>query len=128
MNNRQSGTGFEEEFCEILSQNGFWAHNMTQNKAGQPADVIAVRFNTPYLIDCKVCEKDRFPLSRIEPNQEAAMELWLDCMNDYCYFAIKYNEVIYMVHYRDITEREGIHDVSAIKPTEYPTLEEWLCE
>ena len=52
--NRKTGTTFESELCEILSQNGFWAHNLAQNSAGQPADVIAVRNKTAYLIDCKV--------------------------------------------------------------------------
>lgn len=63
--NRKTGTTFESELCEILSQNGFWAHNLAQNSAGQPADVIAVRNKTAYLIDCKVCSRNKYSLSRI---------------------------------------------------------------
>lgn len=52
--NRKIGNSFETEFCELLFQHGFWCHNMAQNAAGQPADVIAVKGKTAYLIDCKV--------------------------------------------------------------------------
>lgn len=48
--NRKIGNSFETEFCELLFQHGFWCHNMAQNAAGQPADVIAVKGKTAYLI------------------------------------------------------------------------------
>ena len=38
--NRKIGNTFETEFCELLFQRGFWCHNMAQNAAGQPADVL----------------------------------------------------------------------------------------
>ena len=74
--NKTMGNHFEEELCELLAEQGFWAHNLAQNQVGQPADVLAVRDNIAILIDCKVCSNNRFPLSRIEPNQEAAMTMW----------------------------------------------------
>ena len=57
--NRKIGNSFETEFCELLFQYGFWCHNIAQNAAGQPADVIAVKNKTAYLIDCKVCSNNR---------------------------------------------------------------------
>ena len=54
MSNKKLGNSFEAELCEILSQHGFWAHNLAQNAAGQPADVIAVKDGEAFLIDCKV--------------------------------------------------------------------------
>ena len=74
--NKKNGNRFEEEFCKLLAEHGFWAHNMAQNQVGQPADVIAVKNGIPILIDCKECETNRFPLSRIEGNQEGAMTRW----------------------------------------------------
>lgn len=71
--NRKIGNSFETEFCELLFQHGFWCHNMAQNAAGQPADVIAVKGKTAYLIDCKVCSNNRFHLSRVEENQHFAI-------------------------------------------------------
>lgn len=81
MSNRKTGTDFEKELCEILSEHGFWVHNMGQKAAGQPFDIIAVRNDRPLAIDAKVCENDEFPLSRIEENQRNAMLLWRDCGN-----------------------------------------------
>ena len=59
MSNKKLGNSFESELCEILSMYGFWCHNLAQNSAGQPADVIAVRNGKAYLIDCKVCSTDK---------------------------------------------------------------------
>lgn len=101
--NRKDGLRFETELCEKLARCGWWAHDMTQNAAGQPADVIAVRINHAVLIDCKVCSTDKFPLSRIEPNQELAMGIWLEKGNQHAYFAVKYpSGKVYMCHYDDI--------------------------
>lgn len=60
MSNKKLGNDFESEFCKILSEHGYWCHNMAQNAAGQPADVIAVKDTIAYLIDCKVCSNDKF--------------------------------------------------------------------
>lgn len=87
--NRKLGNTFETDFCETLYGKGFWVHNMAQNQAGQPADVIAVKNKIAYLIDCKVCENDRFPFSRIEGNQSTAMTLWRHCGNGYGLFALR---------------------------------------
>ena len=82
MSNKKSGNQFESELCEILSMYGFWCHNLAQNSAGQPADVIAVRNREAYLIDCKVCSTNKgFALNRMEENQDLAMNLWNECGN-----------------------------------------------
>ena len=90
MSNKKLGNSFETELCEILSMYGFWCHNMAQNAAGQPADVIAVRNGQAYLIDCKVCSTSKgFALNRMEENQDMAMELWNECDNGQGWFAVK---------------------------------------
>ena len=67
MNNKRLGTAFEREFCELLAARGFWVHFMSPSASGaQPCDIIACRNNTPYLFDCKTCEKDTFLISRLE--------------------------------------------------------------
>ena len=93
MSNKSTGNSFENEFAQKLSQYGFWVY-VTINKAGgQPADVIAAKDSRAYLIDCKVCEKDIFPLSRIEENQYNAMMLFYKCNNDRgCFFAMKFSD------------------------------------
>ena len=98
MTNRKLGNGFEQELCEKLSECGFWVHCMTQNKAGQPADIIAVKDKRAYLIDAKVVSSSRgFALSRVEENQDLAMEVWKSKGNGQGWFALKLNDEIYMI-------------------------------
>lgn len=99
VSNRCMGNTFESDFCEMLSAKGFWCHNLKQNVSGQPADVIAVKDGKAFLIDCKVCEKDAFPLSRIESNQKTAMTYWRLCGNGNGWFALKTSQGVYMIEY-----------------------------
>lgn len=128
MSNKQMGNGFEAEFCEILFNYGFWAHNLAQNQAGQPADVLAVRNEKAYLIDCKVCSGNSFPLSRIEENQELSMSLWKSCGNGEGWFALLMDEKVYMIP-RSIMEILQ-HSKSALNSTEIvkhgELLEKWV--
>lgn len=102
MSNKKIGNDFENEFGEILSENGFWVHNFAQNQAGQPADVIAVRDGGSFLIDCKVCITGRFQLNRIEENQQLAMKHWVDMGNEEAWFALKIENSIVMMRYSDL--------------------------
>ena len=87
--NRTTGGRFEQELSHILADHGFWVHVMQQNKAGQPADIIAVRGKFHTLIDCKVCENGTFPFERIEENQRLAMKRFFNRCGELCYFALK---------------------------------------
>ena len=130
MSNKQLGNSFEAELCEILSDEGFWSHNLAQNAAGQPADVIAVKDGEAYLIDCKVCSQGKFPFSRIEDNQELAMEMWCDCNNGEGLFALKFDTHIYMVPMREMITCRSHHAAMTREMAEEHgvTLEEWLWE
>lgn len=127
--NRTVGNQFEEELCGMLAEHGWWAHNMAQNQTGQPADVIAVKNNIAVLIDCKDCENNRFPLSRIECNQEGAMTLWEARGNAYCAFAMRLNDGdIFMVDFDELSmlELHGVKSLSEKEIRNYPSLEQWL--
>lgn len=87
--NRKTGTTFEHDLCHILANDGFWCHNLAQNRQGQPFDVIAARNSVCYAIDCKVCDKDSFRLDRIEENQHSAMNLWRQTGNRNGWFALR---------------------------------------
>ena len=128
MSNKKVGNDFEREFCEILSEYGFWVHNFAQNKDGQPADVIAVKNDTPYLIDCKVCEKDIFKLSRVEENQILAMQHWLDKRNREAWFALNVKDDVLMITYQQMMyakERQSLLNIDEIY-TRGVLLEDWL--
>lgn len=127
--NRKLGNSFENELCGLLADNGWWSHNLAQNQIGQPADVIAVKNNIAVLIDCKVCQNNRFPLSRIEGNQEGAMTLWEARGNAYCAFAMRLNDGnIFMVDFDELSmlELHGIKSLSEKEIRNYPSLEQWL--
>lgn len=129
MSNRSEGTAFEGILCETLAKNGFWAHNMAQKASGQPADVIAVKANIAYLIDCKVCSKEYFRLDRIEENQESAMSLWHMCRNEFAYFAVRLPDgSTYMVPYRDAIEkkRKGVKSLKRRDLIMYLSLTQWM--
>lgn len=97
MTNKKLGNDFESKLCEMLFKEGFWVHNFTQNQAGQPADIIAVKNGYAYLIDAKVCSDNKFPLSRIEENQHLTMNLWNKCCNGQGWFAFKVDDGIYFL-------------------------------
>lgn len=108
MSNRADGNQFESYLCRRMSDHGWWTHNLAQNKAGQPADIIAVRNGRAMLIDAKLCSQPRFELSRVEMNQMGAMTIWRECGNGDAYFAVKFpTDEIYMVPYSMIEEYIG---------------------
>lgn len=114
--NKKIGNDFEGEFCEMLSKEGFWAHNLAMNSAGQPADVIAVRNGKAFLIDCKVCSNRGFTLSRIEENQELSMNLWENCGNTYGLFAMLIDGEVYITMATQLLDlRDHGHKVLSVE-------------
>ena len=88
--NRTQGNRFEQDFAQILFDHGFWVHVMQQNKAGQPADIIAIKGKYHTLIDCKVISDDKgFPFERVEENQKYAMRMFHRKCFETCYFALR---------------------------------------
>ena len=87
--NRSTGNRFEQELSHRLAENGYWVHVLQQNKAGQPADIIAVKGKYHTLIDCKVCDNGVFSFDRIEENQRLAMGMFTKKCGELCYFALR---------------------------------------
>lgn len=129
--NRSVGGRFEVELCEILARNGFWAHNMQQNKAGQPADIIAVKGKFHTLIDCKhIAGNDGFPFEQVRENQRLAMQLFQRRCGELCYFALKLpDETIWMISLERIKTLE-VRGKKRITDEEIRTqtwsLEKWM--
>jgi Holliday junction resolvase len=126
--NKKIGNDFEQELCERLSEYGFWTHNLAMNKAGQPADIIAVKNKIAYLVDAKVCSNDIFPLSRVEENQDLAMDLWNECGNGQGWFALLVGEQVYMLSHYVI--KAYMHQQSSLSAKEIlelgTPLEKWV--
>ena len=112
MSNKSVGTAFEREFAQMLSENGFWAHCLCDNRNGQPFDVIAARKGATYVFDCKECQGDVFLLSRIEENQHNAMMLWSGTGNSQPMFAIRFMDRVYLVEHRTIMLKRAVGEKS----------------
>lgn len=129
LSNKKAGNDFEDQFAELAGSKGFWAHRMTANVDGQPADVIICKNNIPVLVDCKDCKNNIFKLSRIEENQELAMTKWIEQGNKYAFFALKVSSEVYMIPYEKlISLREsGTKQLNYSKITEYGnSFDEWV--
>lgn len=114
MNNKTLGNSFETELSNVLFNEGFWTHLLNANRAGQPADIMAVKNKKAYLIDAKVCTNNTFPFSRIEENQDLAMDLWRDSGNGTGWFALLLGTQIYMIsHYVMTAYRDKQYSLSA---------------
>lgn len=100
MNNKQLGTDFETEFCELLANRGYWVHFISPDRRGaQPFDVIAVKGGEAYAYDCKTSAKRKFNIGRMEENQKTAFDLWMRCGNKVPRVAVKYRDHIYIILY-----------------------------
>lgn len=73
--NQKKGKTFEQEWIDYLYSHGMWVHYIQPaHDRSQPFDVIAVKDGVVYAFDCKTLKGKRFPLNRIEDNQQAAFE------------------------------------------------------
>lgn len=65
----------------------------------QPFDIIAIKDNIPYCIDCKTLanKSGTFNLDRVEENQRLSFQKYRKCGNIYFYLAILWNNDIYRV-------------------------------
>ena len=61
--NKKTGTDFEQEVCQLLSEQGYWVHNFANRANGQPVDIIAARMGRAMIIDAKVCSSGYFDVS-----------------------------------------------------------------
>lgn len=129
--NRTTGGRFEQDLSHLLHEHGFWVHVLQQNKAGQPADIIALRGSFHTLIDCKVISDNKgFPFERVEENQKYAMRMFQRRTGELCWFALRLPDgSMWMVPLEKIETLKGRgkrrltdHDIR----TETWPIERWL--
>ncbi|MHC1750710.1 MAG: hypothetical protein AB9856_20755 [Cellulosilyticaceae bacterium] len=128
VSNKKKGSGFEEEFAQLLSENRFWAHVIAPNPkdGSQPFDVVAAKNESMYAFDCKTVEGDRFPLNRIEENQEKAFQRLGQCGSYKNYFAFKVKENVYLCEASALIsfKKTGCKSISVLEMT--TSFEEWV--
>lgn len=109
MNNKALGNKFEREMVDLLAARGYWAHFIVPDAGGrQPFDIIACKDGVAYAIDCKTCVADKFSIGRLEQNQIFAFEKWLQCGNREPILAVKHNDKVYLIPYRDIKAKKSV--------------------
>lgn len=102
MSNKKLGNKFENELAQYLFNKGFWVLRIIDGYAGQPVDIIAVKKQKPYLIECKVCTKDKFTMKRLEPNQHSTFQMWEEVGNGDGFIALKLTEDVYLITYKQL--------------------------
>lgn len=90
MNNKKLGTEFEKQMCRYLAKAGYWVHFIQPDSRGaQPFDIIAVKNNEAYAIDCKTNSEPIFRMDRLEDNQVLAFARWEMCGNNVPLIAVR---------------------------------------
>lgn len=106
ISNKKIGSKFEKDYAEWLSSSGYWVHLVagSNHTGSQPFDIIAIKNDVPYCIDCKTLsnKSGTFNLNRIEENQRLSFKKYKKCGNRYFYLAILWNNNIYNVWIDDI--------------------------
>lgn len=89
---------FENDVCSFYFKLGYWAHRIQKDERGaQPFDVIAIRGRDVIAVDCKVCSRKRFPLSRVEDNQWLSMELMQQRTKAFVGFLCHFGNKVYVL-------------------------------
>ena len=110
MNNKKTGSDFERETCKKLNEMGYWVHFITPDSATgkQPFDIIAVKNDEAFAIDCKTCEDRYFRISRAEENQILAFNKWLKCGNSNAMFLVKHDGWACIVSHETLMEKKKV--------------------
>ena len=74
MVNKKLGNQYENILLKELKKKGCWCHLFSYNKNGQPCDIVAIKYDTSFLIDVKHCDEIRFSFDKIQPNQITCFE------------------------------------------------------
>lgn len=97
-----TGAEFERYVVDLFQKNGFWALRIPKNERGaQPFDILAIRGNEVYAVDCKVCQRKSFPLSRIEDNQWMAMDVMTWKTNAKIGFVVYHEGKLFFIPYKE---------------------------
>jgi len=101
---------FEQIVCEWFAREGYWAHRIARDERGaQPFDVIAIKGIEVIAVDCKVCSRPHFPLSRVEDNQRMAMKIMSARTQAEIYFLCYFKGKVYVIpfDYVEAAFRQG---------------------
>lgn len=105
MNNKERGNSFEQEFCQILKNNNFFAYNLPNKASGQPFDIIATKDNQFFAFECKTVKGDKFLLTRIEDNQAQAFKSLNKAKSEFYYLVAKFDNEIKAIRFQEVIHK-----------------------
>ena len=98
-----TGAEFERYMADLFQQNGFWALRIPKNERGaQPFDILAIKGDRIYAVDCKVCARSSFPVERVEDNQWLSMDIMQRRTTAIVGFAVYHDGMIYFIPYDEL--------------------------
>lgn len=126
MNNKKRGNAFEEYVCKFFANKGFWVRPLYAGDNGsQPFDILAMKnqggVRVTYAVDCKTLKGTKFPLSRIEYNQEIGFQFFRQKCGDehtyYKFFILVNGEKIYALDalYLINLKKAGVRSIDVIE-------------
>ena len=126
-NNQQIGKTFEQEWVDHLVSLGMWAKYMYPAPDGsQPFDVLSIDNHygdtIVFAYDCKTLSGKRFPLSRVEDNQELAFESLNHHGVPNTYFVIKSGSTVYILPSQEVIDRKQAGEKSILLEDKYVYL------
>lgn len=100
-----TGTQFERWLCRVFKLKGWWALNISKDARGaQPFDVIAIKDDLFFAIDCKVCGSNKFQLRRVEDNQWLSFQTVSERTSGIACIMIWYDGQVYFYSYYELDE------------------------
>lgn len=113
------GNQFEKELCNFFADRHYYViYNEKGITGSQPFDVLIIRDNICFAIECKNLENKTgvFNTDRIEANQILAYKRFKECRNHNFILAIKWNDNVYFINF-DLLEYYGKSiDLKKIEP------------
>lgn len=98
-----TGTQFERWLCRVFKLQGWWALNISKDARGaQPFDIIAIKYDLFFAIDCKVCGSNKFQLRRIEDNQWLSFQTVAERTSGIVGIMIWYDGQVYFYSYYEL--------------------------
>lgn len=122
MSNIKEGNDFEHVILLRLKDKGYWSHNFANKSNGQPMDIIAIKDDKKFLLDCKVCSGNSFRFSRIEDNQEHAALAFEKKAKGKAFFVIRMKGEIFVINNDDIFYQRNVKNKKSINFSELKTV------
>ena len=121
LSNKKIGNDLESKVLDLLKQYKIWGVKLKEQENGAPFDLIASKNNVFYGLEVKNIEHGaRYPLSRVEMNQEMSIHKLnsVGTSNTFFVFGVKSEFGVFKEEYKEIyivhSSKVLVNDVKSI--------------